>query len=104
MFVRQREKEYQVYDPWGFPGLWMAQEELLALADHQPGCCIIMSAGRERCHGSRMSRELPCETVLRRGVEYHKAIRDLEAQEHSGGCRDDTRARRVKGLRSGTAS
>ena len=86
LFVRQWEKEYEVYDPWGFPGLWMTQEELLSLADHQPDCCIICLR-EEGCHGSRISREFSCETVLRRGVEYHKEICDLEAQSIAGAVR-----------------
>ena len=83
LFVQKREKEYQVFDPWGFPGLWMAQEELLALADYQSGCCITYLR-EESGHRNRMSRELPCETILRRGVEYHKAIRDLEERSITG--------------------
>lgn len=79
LFARRREKEYEVFDPWGFPGLRMTQEELLSLADHQSDCCIICLR-EEDCHRSRISRELSCETVLRQGVEYHKEIRDLEAR------------------------
>lgn len=86
LFARRREKEYEVFDPWGFPGLWMTQEELLSLADHQSDCCVICLR-EEGCHRSRISRELSCETVLRRGVEYHKEIRDLEAQSIAGAAR-----------------
>ena len=86
LFARRREKEYEVFDPWGFPGLWMTQEELLSLADHQSDCCIICLR-EEGCYRSRISRELSCETVLRRGVEYHKEIRDLEAQSIAGAAR-----------------
>ena len=86
LFARQRKREYEVFDPWGFPGLWMTREELLSLADSQPGCCIICIR-EEGCHRSRISRELSCETVLRRGVEYHKEIRDLEAQSIEGAVR-----------------
>lgn len=86
LFARRREKEYEVFDPWGFPGLWMTQEELLSLADHQSDCCIICLR-EEGCHRSRISRELSCETVLRRGVEYHNEIRDLEAQSIAGAAR-----------------
>lgn len=86
LFARRCEKEYEVFDPWGFPGLWMTQEELLSLADHQSDCCII-GLCEEGYHRSRISRELPCETVLRRGIEYHKEIRDLEAQSIAGAVR-----------------
>lgn len=86
LFARRREKEYEVFDPWGFPGLRMTQEELLSLADHQSDCCIICLR-EEDCHRSRISRELSCETVLRQGVEYHKEIRDLEARSIEGAVR-----------------
>lgn len=86
LFARRREKEYEVFDPWGFPGLRMTREELLSLADHQSGCCIICLR-EEDCHRSRISRELSCETVLRQGVKYHKEIRDLEAQSIEGAVR-----------------
>ena len=86
LVARRREKEYEVFDPWGFPGLWMTQEELLSLADHQSDCCIICLR-EEGCHRSRISRELSCETVLRQGVEYHKEIRDLEARSIEGAVR-----------------
>lgn len=86
LFARRREKEYEVFDPWGFPGLRMTQEELLSLADHQSDCCIICLR-EEDCHRSRIFRELSCETVLRQGVEYHKEIRDLEARSIEGAVR-----------------
>lgn len=86
LFARRREKEYEVFDPWGFPGLWMTREELLSLADYQSGCCII-SLREEGCRRSRIFRDFSCETVLRRGIEYHKKICDLEAQSIEGAVR-----------------
>ena len=86
LFAQRREMGYEVFDPWGFPGLRMTQEELLSLADYQSGCCIIYLR-KENCHRSRMSRGLSCETVLWRGVEYHKEIRDLEARSIEGAVR-----------------
>lgn len=91
LFVQRREKEYQVFDPWGFPGLWMTQEEMLSAADCQTGCYIIYlreESGRRNC----ISQELSCETILRRGVEYHKEIRDLEERSISGAVRRYTGA------------
>lgn len=83
LFARRREKKYEVFDPWGFPGLRMTQEELLSLDDHQSDCCIIYL--RERSgHRKHISRELSCETILKRGVEYHKAIGDFEERNITG--------------------
>ena len=86
LFIQRREKEYQVFDPWGFPGLWMTQENLLSLNDCQPGCCIIYLREENR-HRNRLSREPSCEMILKEGIEYHKKIRDLEEQSISGAVR-----------------
>lgn len=86
LFAQRREMGYEVFDPWGFPGLRMTQEELLSLADYQSGCCIIYLR-KENCHRSRMSRGLSCETVLWRGVEYHKEIRGFEEHSIAGAVR-----------------
>ena len=86
LFARRREKEYEVFDPWGFPGLWMTREELLSLADYQSGYCIISLREEGSSRGS-IFRALSCETVLRRGIEYHKEICDLEAQSIEGAVR-----------------
>lgn len=77
VFVQRRGEKYQVFDPWGFPGLWMTQNELLSLAGCQTDCRIIYprEAGGNR---SRIPRELSCEIILTRGVEYHKMIRERE--------------------------
>lgn len=86
LFARRQEKEYEVFDPWGFPGFWMAREELLSLADHQPGCgMVFLRDGSD--HRKRIPRELSCETVLRRGIEYHKEICDLEKRSIAGAVR-----------------
>lgn len=77
LFVQRKGDKYQVFDPWGFPGLWMTQKELLSLAGCQMDCHIIYirKVGGNR---SRILRKLSCEIILIRGVEYHKTIRDRE--------------------------
>lgn len=77
LFVQRKEKKYQVFDPSGFPGLWMTQEELLSAADCQKECCIIYLR-KENADRSSVSPEFSCETILRQGIEYHNGIRDLE--------------------------
>ena len=86
LFARRREKVYEVFDPWGFPGLWMTREELLSLSNHQSDCCIIYLREGSGCR-RHISRELSCETVLRRGIEYHREIRNLEVQSIAGAVR-----------------
>lgn len=83
LFVQRRNKEYQVFDPWGFPALRMTQEELLPLADYQSGCCIIYLREESNCRNF-ISQEFSCEMILRRGIEYHKAIRNFEEKSIIG--------------------
>lgn len=86
LFMQRREREYQVFDPWGFPGLWMTQENLLSLTDCKPSGCIIYLREESR-YRNHLSREISCEMILRRGIEYHKEIRNLEEQSISGAVR-----------------
>ncbi len=91
LFVWRQNDKYQVFDPWGFPGLWMEQEELLALTDHQSDCCIIFLR-REGGHRVRTFRGFSCETIMKRGIEYHKEIKDVEEKSIIGAVRRYTGA------------
>ena len=86
LFVQHREKKYQIFDPWGFPGMWMTREELLSLADSQIGCFIICLQG-EGMDRNGLSREVSCETILERGIKYHKEIKECEYQSIKGAVR-----------------
>ena len=65
LFVQHREKKYQ---------------------DSQIGCFIICLQG-EGMDRNGLSREVSCETILERGIKYHKEIKECEYQSIKGAVR-----------------
>ena len=70
----------------GVPGYVDDAEELLSLADSQIGCFIICLQG-EGMDRNGLSREVSCETILERGIKYHKEIKECEYQSIKGAVR-----------------
>lgn len=81
LFVRRKKGRYEVFDPCGFPGLWMKKEEFSALfGDDNVGCIYIEK------NGKKAAIQLDSAMLLERGLKYHESIRVLEEQSILAAC------------------
>lgn len=96
LFAHRVKSRYEVFDPYGFPGLWMTYEEMLPVVEYGKSCCIYFEKfGDDDKEGSM--RHLDPAVLLRRGLMYHEAISGIEKKNIEAACSEyvDSQSNRI---------